>query len=75
MVKQNNTIDFIMVSYKNRQYVELALESLELFTDHPFTVTLVDNGTDFEYLEKLYSDKKNYQILRGPQNGVWKKIR
>jgi len=73
MVKQNNTIDFIMVSYKNRQYVELALESLELFTDHPFTVTLVDNGTDFEYLEKLYSDKKNYQILRGPQNGVWKK--
>ena len=71
-MENSDRIDFIMVSYKNREYVELALESLERFTAHPFDVTLVDNGTDFEYLEELYGDKENYKILRGPQNGVWK---
>ena len=68
----SNKIDFIIVSFKNTEYVKLALESVEKFVDHPFDVTLVDNGTDFEYLEELYGDKENYKILRGPQNGVWK---
>ena len=66
-------IDFIMVSYKNTEYVKLALESMERFTKTPHRVTLIENGTDLDRYKEIYKDKDNYQILKGPQNGVWKK--
>ena len=66
-------IDFIMVSYKNTEYVKLALESMERFTTTPHRVTIIENGTDIDRYKELYKDKDNYQILKGPQNGVWKK--
>ena len=66
-------IDFIMVSYKNTEYVKLALESMERFTKTPHRVTLIENGTDLDRYKEIYKDKNNYQILKGPQNGVWKK--
>ena len=66
-------IDFIMVSYKNTEYVKLALESMERFTKTPHRVTLIENGTDLDRYKEIYKDKGNYQILKGPQNGVWEK--
>ena len=42
----SNKIDFIIVSFKNTEYVKLALESVEKFVDHPFDVTIIDNGDD-----------------------------
>jgi len=66
-------IDFILTSYNNTEYITLALESLEKFTKSPFRVTIIENSTDIDRFKKIYKDKDNYQILKGPQNGVWKK--
>ena len=72
-MNHSNKIDFIIVSFKNTEYVKLALESVEKFVDHPFDVTIIDNGDDVERYKEIYKDKDNYQILKGPQDGVWKK--
>ena len=72
-MENSNKIDFIIVSFKNTEYVKLALESVEKFVDHPFDVTIIDNGDDVERYKEIYKDKDNYQILKGPQDGVWKK--
>ena len=49
-----NPIDFIIVSFKNTDYVKLALESLEHFINQPHTVTIVDNGSDIDRYKKIY---------------------
>jgi hypothetical protein len=69
----SNPVDFIIVSFKNTDYVKLALESLEHFINHPHTVTIVDNGSDIDRYKKIYRNKNNYQILEGPQKGIWSK--
>ena len=46
---------------------------MERFTKTPHRVTLIENGTDLDRYKEIYKDKDNYQILKGPQNGVWKK--
>ena len=50
----SNKIDFIIVSFKNTEYVKLALESVEKFVDHPFDVTIIDNG---DYVERYLIDQ------------------
>ena len=69
----SNPVDFIIVSFKNTDYVKLVLESLEHFINHPHTVTIVDNGSDIDRYKKIYRNKNNYQILEGPQKGIWSK--
>ena len=57
-MENSNKIDFIIVSFKNTEYVKLALESVEKFVDHPYDVTIIDNGDDVERYKEIYKDKK-----------------
>ena len=69
----DNAIDFIIVSFKNTDYVKLALESLESFIHHPHTVTIVDNGFDINYgvrpvkrlIQRVILDKLADKIIGG----------
>jgi len=66
-------IDFLIVSFKRLDYINLAVESIHKYVKFPYKITIIDNGNEFEELENLFKSNDKVNILKGPQKGIWKK--
>lgn len=68
-----NKIHIIMVTWNALEYTKIALDSLFKYTDLPYYLTIVDNGSSSEtinYLTNLEPSKycEDYQVLQNPEN-------
>tara|TARA_Y100001963_G_scaffold28565_1_gene38852 strand:+ start:38 stop:760 length:723 start_codon:yes stop_codon:yes gene_type:complete len=72
-MKHSKGIDFLIVSFKRLEYIELAVYSIHKYVDYPYKITIIDNSNQMDELNDLFEGDKLVNIIKGPQNGIWEK--
>jgi len=72
-MNHSTMIDFLIVSFKRIEYVELAVQSIHKYVTHPHKVTVIDNGNELKELTDIFKDDELVDVIEGPQKGIWKK--
>ena len=72
-MNHSTMIDFLIVSFKRIEYIELAVHSIHKYVNNPYKITVIDNGNEVQELTDLFKDDDLVDVIKGPQNGIWEK--
>ena len=62
-MNHSTMIDFLIVSFKRIEYVELAVQSIHKYVTHPHKVTVIDNGNELKELTDIFKDDELVDVI------------